>query len=62
MWRNKAKYDPGLGDNVKVDEGIVLKVIDLRGPNPRPNLQYDALHPVTGLPVRRHPKGWMYAE
>ncbi len=60
--RNKAKYDPGLGDNVKVDEdGTVIKVSDLRSPNPRPNLQYDVLHPVTGLPVRRHPNGWVYA-
>jgi adenine-specific DNA-methyltransferase len=61
--RNKAKYDPVLGDNVKVDdEGTVIKVSDLRSPNPRPNLQYDVLHPVTGLPVRRHPNGWVYAE
>jgi len=61
--RNKAKYDPGLGDNVKVDdEGTVIKVSDLRSPNPRPNLQYDVLHPATGLPVRRHPNGWVYAE
>jgi adenine-specific DNA-methyltransferase len=61
--RSKAKYEPGLGDNVKVDEdGTVIKVSDLRSPNPRPNLQYDVLHPVTGQPVRRHPNGWVYMQ
>ncbi len=34
---------------------------DLRSPNPRPNLQYDLMHPVTGKPVRRHPNGWRYS-
>ncbi|MFG2021068.1 site-specific DNA-methyltransferase [Actinomadura geliboluensis] len=34
---------------------------DLRSPNPRPNLQYDLPHPVTGKPVRMHPNGWRYS-
>lgn len=34
---------------------------NLRSPNPRPNLQYDLLHPVTGKPVQRHPNGWRYS-
>jgi adenine-specific DNA-methyltransferase len=34
---------------------------DLRSPNPRPNLQYDLLHPRTGEPVRMHPNGWRYS-
>ncbi|MCB0909332.1 MAG: site-specific DNA-methyltransferase [Nocardioidaceae bacterium] len=61
--RNKSKYDPGLGDNVKVDtDGTVIKVSDLRSPNPRPNLRYDILHPSTGQPVRMHPNGWVYTK
>jgi adenine-specific DNA-methyltransferase len=34
---------------------------NLSSPNPRPNLQYDLLHPITGRPVRRHPNGWRYS-
>ena len=34
---------------------------DLRSPNPRPNLQYELPHPVTGKPVRMHPNGWRYS-
>lgn len=32
---------------------------DLRSPNPRENLRYDVLHPVTGEPVAMHPNGWV---
>ncbi|KAB1161009.1 site-specific DNA-methyltransferase [Micromonospora sp. AMSO12t] len=35
---------------------------DLRSPNPRPNLQYDLLHPVTKKPVKMHPNGWRYSQ
>ena len=60
--KNKAKYDPGLGDNVKVDnDGSLFKVENMVSPNPRPNLQYDLLHPVTGQPVRMNPNGWRYS-
>lgn len=31
---------------------------DLSSPNPRPNLQYDVMHPITGKPVRRPAAGW----
>lgn len=61
--KNKSKYDPGLGDNVKIDEnGVLIKVSDLRSPNPRPKLQYEVPHPATGKPVRMHPNGWVYSE
>lgn len=61
--KNKSRFDPGLGDNVKVDDdGTVVKVSDLRSPNPRPNLRYDVLHPTTGKPVRMHPNGWVYSQ
>lgn len=33
---------------------------NIRSPNPRPNLRYNLLHPVTGLPVKMHPNGWAY--
>lgn len=35
---------------------------NLRSPNPRPNLQYGLLHPVTGKPVQMHPNGWRYSQ
>lgn len=35
---------------------------NLRSPSPRPNLQYDLLHPSTGKPVRMHPNGWRYSK
>ena len=62
-WRlNKSKYDPGLGDNVKVDtDGVVIKVSDLSWPGgggPR----YDVLHPITGKPVLVPSRGWIYPD
>lgn len=60
--QNKFRFDPGLGDNVKIDDdGSLYKVENLVSPNPRPNLQFDVLHPATGLPVRMNPKGWRYS-
>lgn len=41
--------------------GPIRTDADLRSPNPRPNLQYDLLHPKTGKPVRMHPNGWRYS-
>lgn len=38
--------------------GRVYFAGDLSSPNPRPNLQYDLTHPVTGQPVKRHRNGW----
>lgn len=34
---------------------------NMRSPNPRPNLQYDLVHPVTGKPCNMHPNGWVYS-
>jgi len=42
-------------------DGTLCRDADTRSPNPRPNLQYNLLHPVTGLPCRRHPNGWVYS-
>lgn len=45
------------------DEGRPIRTDGtLRSPSPRPNLRYDLLHPVTGLPVRMHPNGWCYSK
>ncbi|WP_186626552.1 site-specific DNA-methyltransferase [Rhodococcus sp. BP22] len=35
---------------------------NLRSPSPRPNLQYDLLHPATGEPVRMHTNGWRFSQ
>lgn len=43
-------------------DGTLCRDADTRSPNPRPNLQYDLLHPVTGKPCRMHPNGWVYAK
>ena len=53
----------GLADGVArynaIDaEGRVYFAGDLSSPNPRPNLQYDLIHPLTGQSVKRHPNGW----
>ncbi|MEU2246030.1 site-specific DNA-methyltransferase [Streptomyces sp. NPDC019224] len=40
--------------------GSVYFSSDLRSPNPRPNLCYEVLHPVTGQPANMHPNGWAY--
>lgn len=44
------------------DQGRVFQSGDLRSPNPRPNLRYDVLHPVTGKPMKMHPNGWVYSQ
>lgn len=43
-----------VGRPIRTDGNVI-------SPNPRPNLQYDLPHPVTGLPVRMHPNGWRYS-
>lgn len=65
-WRNAPQdIAKGLGGSrgyKEIDEnGRVFARGDLRSPNPRENLMYDLPHPVTGLPVRMHPNGWVYS-
>ncbi|MFT2690589.1 DNA methyltransferase [Clavibacter zhangzhiyongii] len=65
MWwnKNKAKYDPGLGDNVKVDnDGTAVKVGDLSNSLPRPNLKYTVTDPATGTQYEPPPNGWRFRE
>ncbi|MFD7652862.1 site-specific DNA-methyltransferase [Actinosynnema sp. NPDC059797] len=67
-WWQSAPADiaKGLGGSrgyKEIDEaGRVFARGDLRSPNPRENLMYDLLHPVTGKPVKRHPNGWVYSQ
>jgi adenine-specific DNA-methyltransferase len=66
-WWKNAPHDiaRGLGGSrgyKEIDEdGRVFARDNLRSPNPRKNLMYDLPHPVTGLPVRMHPNGWVYS-
>lgn len=43
------------------DRGRVFQAGDPASPNPRENLKYDVLHPVSGKAVRTPEKGWRYA-
>lgn len=54
--RASAHYSHVDGNNGR--PGVVYFSSDLRSPNPRPNLCYEVLHPVTGNPVNMHPNGW----
>lgn len=59
--RNKSKYDPGLGDNVKVDEsGAAVKVGDLGNSLYRPNLKYPITDPATGIVYDPPDNGWRF--
>lgn len=59
--RNKANYDPGLGDNVKVDEdGTAVKVGDLGNSLYRANLRYAITDPATGIVYEPPNNGWSF--
>lgn len=59
-WRkNKAKYDPGLGEHVKVDsDGTVVVTSDLSNSLLRPNLRYTVTDPETGIAYPPPDNGW----
>lgn len=60
--RNKSKYDPGLGDNVKVDvDGTAIKVGDLGNSLYRPNLRYSICDPATGVSYDPPENGWRFS-
>ena len=56
--RASEHYDQVDGNSGR--PGMVYFADNLRSPNPRPNLCYDLLHPVTGKPANMHPNGWVY--
>lgn len=62
-WRSRPDVEPGLAAYGEIDaDGRVYTRDNLRSPNPRPNLMYDVPHPRTGIPVKRHPNGWVYSK
>ncbi|MHA3724248.1 site-specific DNA-methyltransferase [Leucobacter sp. HY1910] len=59
--KNKSKYDPGLGDNVKIDDsGQAVKVGDLGNSVYRPNLKYPITDPVSGVRYSPPENGWRF--
>ncbi|WP_053071546.1 site-specific DNA-methyltransferase [Cellulomonas sp. A375-1] len=61
-WKSKPDTEKGLTNYNEIDDqGRAFRRSDLGSPNPRENLKYDLLHPVTGKPVAMHPNGWRYA-
>lgn len=61
-FRTKPEIEKGLQSYSEIDDnGRVFLRGPLASPNPRANLQYDLVHPVTGLPVPMHPNGWRYS-
>lgn len=60
--KNRGRFTAALTNYNQIDnEGRVFYAGDLASPNPRENLRYDLIHPVTGMPTRRHPNGWRYS-
>lgn len=56
---NKERLTDGVARYNAIDSsGRVYFAGDLSSPNPRPNLRYDLLHPVTGVAVKMNPNGW----
>ncbi|MDI5962927.1 site-specific DNA-methyltransferase [Streptantibioticus silvisoli] len=61
--RQRGRFSASLTNYNRIDdEGRVYMGDNLRSPNPRENLMYDLPHPKTGIPVRRHPNGWVYSK
>jgi len=61
-WKSKPETEKGLQSYTEIDEsGRAFLRGPLASPNPRANLQYELLHPVTGRPVPMHENGWRYS-
>lgn len=61
-WKSKPDTEKGLQSYSEIDEsGRAYLRGPLASPNPRANLQYELLHPVTGRPVPMHENGWRYS-
>lgn len=61
-WKSKPNTEKGLQSYSEIDEvGRAFLRGPLASPNPRANLQYELLHPVTGQSVPMHENGWRYS-
>jgi adenine-specific DNA-methyltransferase len=61
-WKTKPATEKGLQSYSEIDDsGRAFLRGPLASPNPRANLQYDLLHPKTGIPVPMHENGWRYS-
>lgn len=56
-----AKRDGNYNYNRVDAQGRVFYANDMRSPSPRPNLQYDLIHPVTGGVTMRDKNGWAFS-
>lgn len=64
-FKSQSKDSPvqSLGRYVYfLPDGTLCRDSDLMSPNPRPNLQYDVIHPATGKPAVRHANGWRWSK
>ncbi len=62
-WRTRPNTEAGLKQYSEIDEaGEIFRRDNMASPNPRENLQYEVLHPKSGLPVAMHPNGWRVSE
>ena len=58
-WRTRPDVEAGLKAYSEIDEsGQIYTRDNLASPNPRENLMYEVLHPVTGQAVPMHANGW----
>ncbi|WP_282856727.1 site-specific DNA-methyltransferase [Pseudoclavibacter helvolus] len=61
-WRTKPDTEKGLSMYSEIDEtGQPFRRSPVSSPNPRVNLMFDVLHPITGKPVRMPSNGWRYS-
>ncbi|GAB4007126.1 site-specific DNA-methyltransferase [Nocardioides ultimimeridianus] len=58
---HSAKKDGNYNYNRIDSQGRVFYGCSMHSPSPRPNLQYDLIHPVTGEVTGRDPNGWAYS-
>ncbi|WP_217634248.1 site-specific DNA-methyltransferase [Raineyella antarctica] len=61
-WRTKPDTEKGLSMYSEIDEtGQPFRRSPVSSPNPRENLMFEVLHPLTGKPVPMPPNGWRYS-
>ncbi|XBB66382.1 site-specific DNA-methyltransferase [Nocardioides sp. WV_118_6] len=61
-WRTKPDTEKGLSMYSEIDEtGRPFRRSPVSSPNPRENLMFEVLHPLTNKPVPMPPNGWRYS-